>query len=135
MSDQEQTAPPSTYTLKAAKGRRERDLVLTWTLHSTQALALDALMLQADSPTLGACAALLLTQPVLARKLELRYDLRRTAALAYDYLLERGWSPVEILAAGGAASLYLTHHHVPLAVEQEEAEDFLSPPKAGGSPG
>lgn len=121
--------PVRRHTVPARPPVRAAPLVLELELHRGQALALDALMLLADSQTLGLTAMLVLTQPRLAQQVGLKYDVKGAAERAFDFLtVKKGWTAAEVLAAGSAAvALVMRDGLPPSADEVKEAEVFSEP--------
>jgi len=124
--------PVRRHTVPARPPVRLAPLVLELELHRGQALALDALMLLADSQTLGLTAMLVLAQPRLAQQVGLKYDVKGAAERAFDYLVsKKGWTTGEVLAAGSAAVVLVMRDGLPPSTDEvKEAEVFSEPAPA-----
>ena len=147
MPQTERSAPPHVLIDRAKPGEvtlpqtetRSAPLRLIWELHAGQGMALEAVRLAGENPTLGHAAALLMCQPRLARAVKLRYDIGGAAQRVWEYLAGKGWTMQEIVGAGAHAMEYLLAHGMPpLADEIREVEDFSEaappqPPTSAGS--
>lgn len=129
---EETTAPAPLDREITVRGHR-----FIWERHTSDAHLIDLMILADDSEALGLCGALVLAYPRMGRTARFKRNVGDAATRLYAALTDQGWSPAEIMEAGGHAFRWLAGQLPPTASspEVEEAENFTEPTPDDGSGG
>ena len=132
MSDEKQAndlSKPREMTIRGTRYIFER--------HASGAYHVDLLMMGDDSSTLTACGALVLANPLLAKKAGFRRSVPKAAEQLFGYLTGKlGWTVGDVLEAGNHAFRWCAEQ-VPVTSGSEEVKEATDFSEAGqeGMPG
>lgn len=126
MSDEKQAndlSKPAEMTIRGKRYIFER--------HASGAYHIDLLMMGDDSPTMTACGAIVLANPMLAKKARFKRNVAKAAEAMYAHLTSGlGWSVAEVLEAGNHCFAWCALQ-VPLTSGSDEVQEAVDFSEAG----